>query len=281
MTKKASFPVATAAPIAIHIDGDAGGVGKSLLGVTIAQAFGLVDYALQIFELDDQAKLARFLGSTSVTALHGASASRDAYGEQDTALKFEPYHNALVGMANGSPSVLLEIGGSLTGLANDFVREVDLEEDLGALGLTLIVFLVVVASEESVRQVLAQLATLRRILPSAKPIIVLNERNGSPLSSDSQLPTDLVEQLESACGSVATIRMPKIREKSQRLYESLGQPPAVIASWHADYYAEATRRTGLRLFAAKRFVKDISAWSHVVNKELIRTLPFLGGKSDV
>ena len=60
------------APVGVWIDGDAGGIGKSILGVLTFQAFYLADQPCQIFELDDQGKLARFLGSDNVTALHGA-----------------------------------------------------------------------------------------------------------------------------------------------------------------------------------------------------------------
>ena len=58
------------------------------------------------------------------------------------------------------------------------MREAGLEEDLVAVAIPLVVFLVLIAGEESARQVLGQINELRRILPSAKIVLVRNERDG-------------------------------------------------------------------------------------------------------
>jgi hypothetical protein len=133
-----------------------------------------------------------------------------------------------------------------------------------------------IAGEESARQVLGQINELRRILPSAKIVLVRNERDGCPVAEAKELPADLRKTLEQALKSYRSIRMPRLRLKSRRIYEKLGLPPSTIIAWHRDYYREAIARTGRPLLEAKRLVKDIAAWSESVRAELVGLLPFLG-----
>ncbi|MDH8650054.1 hypothetical protein QIH30_28090, partial [Klebsiella pneumoniae] len=74
---------------------------------------------------------------------------------------------------------------------NAFIAEVDVDDDISALGLNVVVFLVMVATAESVRQVLGQAARLERILPSAQIVIVLNERDGCPQKASRDMPEEL------------------------------------------------------------------------------------------
>ena len=272
-----SVPTALSPPLAIIVDGNIGGVGKSTASIHINQAFQLSGLPLDAFEIDDQAKLARFIGTDRVTALN--SQVRDPNGDHDVAAIFAPVHSAFVAMPETGRSMQLDLGGSQTGLFNAFISEVDLEEDITTLNLTIIVCLVLVASEESTRQVLLQLKNLRRLLPSAKVVLILNERDGCPLLHSDALPPELAAALQKAASVYPTIRLPRLRNQSRRLFETLGLMPADIVSWHRDHYAVAMRRTGLPLLFAKRFVKDIAAWSHDVHHQFSRIIPALGGQS--
>ena len=264
------------APLLMVVDGDVGGVGKSTFTTIVAMAFGLVDAAIDVFELDEQGKLARFLGA-DVTCLHGARLDTDSDGDRDLVPVFAPLHEALVDMPQSGRSAVLEVGGALTAVWNAFIRETDLQEDIDALGLTMMVFLVLIASEESARQVLSQIRELRETLPSAIIVIVCNERDGSPAVEAKDLPPDLRKKLEQALKTYPLIRMPLLPLKSRRIYEKLGLPPSTIISWHRGHYAEAVARTGKKLLPAKRFVKDVAAWSETIRSELAQILPFLGG----
>jgi hypothetical protein len=278
MTKSAALASAAHPPLMVAIDGDVGGIGKSTLAVLMAMMFGLLDLPLDVFELDEQSKLARFLGADRVTGLHGAKLEADADGERDLVPIFAPLHRALERMRHSKRSVLLEVGGALTGIWNSFIREVDLEEDLQALGIRLVVFLVLVTGEESARQVVAQVRELRQILPSAEVVIVRNERDGCPRKEAQHLPPDLRKALLQALKSCPNIGMPRLGPKSRRIYDRLGLMPSEIIAWHRDHYREAMARTGERLLESKRVVKDIAAWSADVRKELVGVLPFLGGR---
>jgi len=275
MTKARLFSTVAAGPLLIAVDGDVGGVGKSTLATVTAMAFQLVDAPIAVFELDEQKKLARFLGG-DVTCLHGAKLDADSDGDRDLVPVFAPLHQALIAMPGNNKSVLLEVGGALTAVWNAFIRETDLEEDLVELKLTMLVFLVLIASEESTRQVLAQIGELGQILPSAKIVIVRNERDGCPVSEARELPLDLRKALDQALKTYPAIRMPRLRLKSRRLYEKLGLPPADIIAWHRSHYAEAVVRTGKSLLEAKRFVKDVAAWAETIRSELVKVMPFLG-----
>lgn len=268
--------LSTTPPLFIAVDGDVGGVGKSTLCTIVAMAFGLVDAPIDAFELDEQAKLARFLGSANVRCLHGAKLDADADGDRDLVPIFAPLHQALVDMPQTGRSAILEVGGALTAIWNGFIRETDLEEDIAAIGVTMLTFLLLVASEESTRQVLSQIKELRQTMPSAKIVIVRNERDGCPVAESKELPPDLRKGLEQALKSYPSIRMPRLRQKSRRVYEKLGLPPTTIISWHREHYREAVAHTGKSLLEAKRLVKDIASWSESIRSELVRVMPFLG-----
>lgn len=261
-------------PVACFIDGDVGGVGKSMLAIFIAMMFSLVNAALQIFELDEQGKLKRFCGP-EVQALHAARLEVNADGERDLLPAFEPFHQALTTMPETGTSLLLEVGGALTELMNAYIAEVDIDDDITALGLTVIVFLVMVATEESVRQVLSQAKTLRRILPSAQLVIVLNGRDGCPVSASHKMSEGLAEDLARLIADHLTIRMPRLPWRSRRLFDSLGENPATIMSWRKDHFREARVRTKESLAYAKCFVTDVAVWTGEIRKELLRILPFL------
>lgn len=276
MTKARLLATVASGPLLIAVDGDVGGVGKSTLATMIAMAFQLVDAQIAVFELDEQKKLARFLGG-EVTCLHGAKLDADFDGDRDVVPVFAPLHQALVAMPGTGKSVLLEVGGALTAVWNTFIRETDLEEDLVELDLTMLVFLVLIASEESTRQVLAQIRELGQILPSARIVLVRNERDGDPVSEARELPLDLRKALDQALKTYPSIRMPRLRLKSRRQYEKLGLQPTDIIAWHRNHYAEAVARTGKSLLEAKRFVKDVAAWAETIRSELVKIMPFLGG----
>lgn len=270
--------IATTPPVACIVDGDVGGVGKSLLAILIAMAFALIEAPLKVFELDEQGKLKRFLGP-EVESLHAARLDADADGERDLLPVFSPFHEALTTMPQTKRSLLLEVGGALTELTNSFIAEVDVDQDITALGLTVVVFLVMVATEESVCQVLAQIETLRRILPSARVVIVRNERDGCPIIASHDMPENLAKGLAKALAAYPSIRMPRLRLKSRRIYETLGEAPATIVSWRSEHFREAMARTKKPLAEAKRFVNDVAAWGGTIHSELTRILPFLGGNN--
>lgn len=284
MAKTASTPLpakglANRPPIAAVVDGDVGGIGKSLLAILIAMAFSLVGDALRIFELDEQGKLKRFLGP-EVQSLHAARLDLDADGERDLVPVFAAFHEALTTMPSTQSSVLLEVGGALTELTNAFITEVDVDQDISELALNVVVFLVVIATEESVRQVVGQAMTLRRILPSAQVVIVRNERDGCPVLAARDMPEKLANAFAQMLANYPSVRMPRLRLKSRRLFEMLGEAPPTIMSWRHDHFREAMARTKKPLAEAKRFVNDVAAWSGAVHGELVRILPFLGGDND-
>jgi len=277
-TKSSIHPAKKVAPpITCIVDGDVGGVGKSLLAILIAMTFSLVDHTLKIFELDEQGKLQRFLGP-DVQSLHAARLDADADGERDLLPAFAPFHEALTSMPQTNASVLLEVGGALTELANSFIAEVDVDQDISALNLNVVVFLVMVATEESVRQVLNQAATLERILPSARIVIVCNERDGRPEVASRDMPEKLAKGVDRLLDTYSSIRMPRLRSQSRRLFETLGESPPVIMSWQHDHFREAMARTKQSLPYAKRFVNDVAAWSKEIHSQLTHLLPFLGGE---
>lgn len=275
-SKPAADPIATAPPVACIVDGDVGGVGKSLLAILIAMCFALIEAPLKILELDEQGKLKRFLGS-NVEGLHAARLDVDADGERDLVPVFAPFHEALTTMPATKQSLLLEVGGALTELTNAFMSEIDVDQDITALDLNVVIFLVVVATEESIGQVVGQIGRLRQIMPSARIVIVRNERDGCPVAAATDMPERLAKDFAKALAAYPSIRMPRLRLKSRRLMEALGVSPATVVNWRREHFKEAMTRTKKPLAEAKRFVNDVAAWSGTMHGELVRILPFLGG----
>lgn len=264
------------APSVNVIDGDVGGVGKSTLGVLLSMAHELVELPLDVFELDEQGKLRRFLGD-GVISLHGAALEKDRDGDRDLLRTFAPFHGALVSMAQTGRSSILEVGGALTGVWNSFMEEIDLDEDLVALGISMTIFMVMVASPESIHQVVTQIMKLRHILPSAAIIVVLNERDGDVRVAAADVSPRLRARLDKILAAYPTLTVPRLSTKSRRLYERLGVRPAEIVGWQAGYYRDAISKTGMPLLEAKRFVKDVAAWAETVRAQMAELLPFLGG----
>ena len=274
-----SEALAAAPPVACLVDGDVGGVGKSVMAILIAMCFALVEAPLKIYELDEQGKLRRFLGP-EVESLHAARLDADTDGERDLLPVFAPFHDALTSMSQTQQSVLLEVGGALTELMNSFVAEVDVDDDIMALGLAVIVFLLVVATEESIGQVVGQIGRLRQIMPSARIVIVLNERDGCPKVASADMPEKLAKDFAKALATYPSIRMPRLRPKSRRMLETLGASPATVIAWRRDHFAEAMKRTKRPLAESKRFVNDVAAWTGDIHAELSRIMPFLGGRHE-
>lgn len=269
-------PSPTASPIGILITADDGGVGKTTFAVQVATGFKLAGLPIELFQLDTKGKLSAKtgLGVASLSiADHHALRGEDV----NTADIIAPWYRTITSMSETGVSTLLEVGGANAALFHAGVAEIDLQEDLEALRITLAAFVVTKAGEDSTIQTMREVKRLETNLPGANIVIVRNEVLGCPISAADHLDDRMRKAFLRTLESHASIRMPRVRQRSMAIYERLHVTPDIVVSWHADNYAEAIRRTGRPRDEAKILVKDIAAWSGVVQDELLRVLPVLRG----
>lgn len=267
------------AATAVLITADDGGVGKTTCAIQVATAFKLANLPVDLFQLDTKAKLATKTGLpvTSLSIADQHSARGDDLNAADV---IAPWYRAVTGMRETGRSSILEVGGANAGLFHAGVAEIDVQEDIAALDLSVTAFLVTRAGEDSALQTLREAKRLGTTLPGAELVLVRNEVAGCPVAAAAYLDESVRKRYLALFERHVSIRMPRVRPRSMALYERLHVTPDIVVSWHADNYGEAIRRSGRPRDEAKIFVKDIAAWSGVIQDELLRALPILGGPSD-
>lgn len=263
-------------PIGAVIDADDGGVGKTHTAIQIITAFRLAGLPLDLFQLDSKRTLADKSGE-SVTTLqvpdrHNVNA--DAMTSADV---LAPWYRAATAMPRTGRSCLLEVGGALSSSYHEAITDFDLEEDVDLLGLNICTLIVTKAGGDAASQFVRAVRRTERNLPNSPIIIVSNEMMGSPIAAADGLDKDLRKQVLQVYDTYASIRLPRLNPRTMILYERLPVLPSTIVGWHADNYAEALMRTGKPRDEAKRFVRDIAAWTGTVQEELLGVFPFLSG----
>ena len=263
-------------PVGVVITADDGGVGKTTLAVQVVTAFSLADRPLDLFQMDSKAKLAAKSGENVVNLL--VSDQRETRSDELMASDvIVPWYRALTAMPQTGRSTLLEVGGAMAGLFHAGITDLDLDEDITMLGLTVVIFVVCKAGEDLAMQLCRELRRLERNIPNCKPVIVLNAVAGDPIEASKYLSDDTRKAFASAIKRYPTIKMPKVRARTMAIYERMRVLPSTIVSWHVDNYAEAVRSTGLPRDQAKILVKDVAEWTAVMQDQIGRILPFLAG----
>lgn len=276
MTRKNEPSKAAPDPIAVIVTADDGGVGKTTLAVQLVTALRLADRPLDLFQMDSKGKLAAKSGEqvTSLLVSDGHAARGADLIPSDV---IAPWYQVTTAMPETRRSTLLEVGGAMGSLFHAGIVDLDLAEDVEALKLTIVPFVVCKAGEDSAIQLLRELARLQRNLPSVSPVIVLNQVVGNPVDAAQYLADDVRKPFMAALKKHRTIEMPKVRARSMAIYERMHALPCEIVAWHADNYSEAIRRTGGKRDQAKIFVKDVAEWSGRMQEQIERVLPSLAG----
>lgn len=263
-----------APPIALIIDADDGGVGKTHLAIQVTTAFRLAGLPLDLFQLDSKRTLAEKSGETVVSLL--VPDRHDVNADRATAADVvAPWYRTVTAMGETQRSCLLEVGGALSPLYHEAITDYDLEEDIGLLDLKIVTLIVSKAGGDAASQLMRVIRRTERNLPGARIIIACNEMLGSPVSAAAELEKGLRTQVLEAFQKYPTIRIPRLNPRTMLTFERLPVLPSTIVEWHSDNYAEALRRTGKPRDEAKRFVRDLAAWTGTIQEELVRVLPFL------
>jgi len=263
-----------APPVGIIIDADDGGVGKTHAAIQIITAFRLAGLPLDLFQLDSKRTLAEKSGETVVSLL--VPDRHDVNADGATAADVvAPWYRTVTAMDETQRSCLLEVGGALSPVFHEAVTDYDLDEDIGLLDLKIVTLIVTKAGGDAASQLMRVVRRTERNLPGARIIIAQNEMLGSPIAAAAELEKSLRAQVLGAFEKYPTIRIPRLNPRTMLIFERLPVLPSTVVGWHAENYAEALRQTGKPRDEAKRFVRDLAAWTGTIQEELVRVLPFL------
>jgi hypothetical protein len=275
MAKKLKTSLPGGWPRALLIGGNIGGIGKTSYLALLAGAMTLAELPIDLLQLDDQAKLARLTG-LPVTSLDIAIFRKGAEDSWAAQRALRPLYDAVAAMPETGRSVGFEIGGGASSVAHDGLRLIDLADEVEELGLTVDAHIVVVASEESVRQAVIEVARVRETLPRANVVLVLNNRYGSVKRFVEQTSPDIATPMAKLLDSHPSVTMGQVRPDVMRLWERLGVQPPQIVRWRMEGgYARVCAETGLDRFEARLFGGELVGWAELVRESLIALYPDL------
>jgi hypothetical protein len=279
-TKNNKFPgFAEVGPISMILSSDEGAAGKTTTALQLVAAFELAGLPLDLFQMDTKRKLA-MKSSLPVQSLLVPDRRENRGDDLVPSDIIAPWYRAVTDMPQTRRSSLLEVGGALAPLFHSAITDFDLDEDITLLNLQVLVIIVCKAGEDSASQMIRELKRVERNLPNAKTVLVLNHYPNDPYKAIEYCEKDTRKSFASAIDRYPVINMPKVHDRSMAIYERLQVLPSTVVSWHLDNYAEALRRVGGRRDDAKILVKDIAAWSAIMQAEISRLLPFLAGGRD-
>lgn len=149
-------------PIGLVVTADDGGVGKTTLAVQIVTGFVLAGKPLDLFQMDSKGKLAAKSGEKVIDLL--VPDHRENRGDELVASDIiVPWYRAVTAMPESGRSTLVEVGGAMAGLFHSGITDLDLDEDITALALKLVIFVVCKAGEDSAMQCAASFVGLNAI----------------------------------------------------------------------------------------------------------------------
>ncbi|MCA0418547.1 MAG: hypothetical protein LCH80_07460 [Proteobacteria bacterium] len=224
-----------------------GGVGKTLLACTHIDCLALAGIPCTVIQIDDQQRLASLIGAQVLTILPDLQEARR--NPRALMAVFAPIYAACEAAAKSGSVVVIDVGANQFASLCAWLQAVDLDEDLRAWRLPVLLFVPGVAEPEALRQGAATLAAGAKALPSAKRVFVENRRNGAiaDLSPHSEAAAIVKGELAPALKGVARVTMPAIEGESWQPFENaslrfikaIAMPPLEAAALISEDVANA------------------------------------------
>jgi hypothetical protein len=156
-----------------------GGVGKTHLMATVADLMALNGYPFTAFQADDKRRLATLIGTKVIDlrpnpdlVMHDPALVRRS---------FTPFYTAASKAVSSGQSVLFDIGADEVENACNFLKEVDIDEDLLTWKLPALVFVLVQAETDAIASAVETIRRFREAMPSARIVLVENLLDRGPL----------------------------------------------------------------------------------------------------
>ena len=260
-------------PMLTFTFGGKGGIGKTLLALILLDLYELNGIAYDVMQLDDQQRLAKAL-KRSIVSLDLRTAKRARQDPKALTKTFAPMHEAISQIRSLQRCLHIDIGATQQHSLFDYSGLVSLDEDLMEFGVQAIAFILVTADAEAIEQAVRSLETLRSVLPSVQPILVLNERDGTmeDLPEGSDAHNNYRRLLAPRLSTLPSVRMPLIPAGSWQSFER--QSMRVLDVVALDT-AGVMAATGLSRPEAKLARGDVQAVFDAVEQGLSAHLPFL------
>lgn len=244
-------------PLLAIVAGEKGGVGKSLTSLALADIFQLHGVPLHVLQIDSQARLARALGREITTIrVDGKLARRDPAAASRA---YTPIYEAIEKIGAGGPSVLVDVGANEGAGLAQWLGLVDLAGDLEEWGVRVLAVVPYVAESEAIRLAGHTARLLLDRLPSARLVLVENERDGTiaGLHPASDAVATFSREVAPLKRIARTIRMPLIEAGSWRPFEAAGCRLIDVAAMPVERVMEVT---GLPRAEAKIVRGDVAAF---------------------
>lgn len=252
-----------------------GGVGKTLLSLLLADLHDLNAIPLDVVQIDDQQRLSKTLGRDVATI--DIALLRKARKDPNALTRaFAALYDLIAALPTSGRALLVDVGATQQHLLLDYAALTELDEDLREFGITPLIFVPVVTDPESIDQAHRQIKALERVLPSAKPCLILNERDGrfADLVPGSVAADHYQRQIAPLLDTVPHITMPRIEAGSWAHFER--QHCRLIDAVGYDV-PTAMAVSGLSRPEAKLARGDVAAWFQVMETALAKILPLAGG----
>lgn len=158
-----------------------GGTGKTFLMGTVADLMTLNGYPYSVFQADDKMRLQKLLGAKVVDLRPNPDL---IMGNPALVRKaFTPFHTACSEAVTSGKSVLFDVGANEVENAANFLTEVEIDEDLVAWGLPMVVFVLVQAETDAIASAAETIRRFRSAVPSARLVLVENLLERGPLEA--------------------------------------------------------------------------------------------------
>jgi hypothetical protein len=219
MTKPPLLP-----PVAIITASKKGGTGKTHLMLAVADLLTMNGYPYSVFQADDKKRLSQMLGAKVVDLRPNPDLVMN-----DPALvrkSFTPFYTACLASVTTRNSVLFDIGADEVENTANFLTDVEIDEDLVAWKLPLLVFVLVKAETDAIGSAAETIRRFRAAVPSAHLFLVENlfgvRDSLDHLPPDSLAAREYANELKPLLGGVQRIQMPKINSDYWGPYENAG-----------------------------------------------------------
>ena len=260
--------------LVIVAKGAAGGQGGTLFTCVLADIFAMNGVGASLVQIDNQEKLSLTFGSAVMSVDTAQIGARRDDPTAATAV-FSSLYDRVVGIRDSGASAIVDCGALQSSLLFRFAQVAEFDEELRSLEIPIVIFIMVTASAESIRQASLTISEAQRALPSARIILVENQRDGALAS----LPrgSDAVAVLESELAPQLTcldrITMPRIGGGSWRNFERSHQRFVSVIGMPVN---EIVALTGLPRSEAKISRGEIALWFGEMEAEVSKILD-LGG----